>query len=71
MPSVLVPEGLEVSHEIPLYTEPPESRGKLDVPENMDTQPKPDHRARHKVGGDQYEKFGPPSDYEWNKRNKK
>jgi hypothetical protein len=62
-----VPPGLEVSHEEPLYTRPPEERAGLDTAGNMKSQPTPEHRARHKVGGDQYEQYGPPSDYPWNR----
>jgi len=55
-----VPEGYEVSHEIPLYVEPTKAGKKeLDVSDNMLTQPKDKHRARHKKCGDQYHEFGP------------
>jgi hypothetical protein len=50
----LVPEGYEVSHETPLYTEPPPMRCKLDHAGNMKTQTKTVHRDRHKHCGDQF-----------------
>ena len=50
-----VPEGLEVSHEEPLYTAKTIDRKKeLDVADNMKTQDKVIHRDRHKICGDQY-----------------
>jgi hypothetical protein len=55
-----VPKGYEVSHEVPLYTEPKESRCQLDTADNMKTQPKDEHRKRHEICGDQYHLFGPP-----------
>lgn len=55
-----VPKGYEVSHEEPLYTKPVSKRGELDVADNMKTQPKKKHRARHKNCGDQYHDYGPP-----------
>lgn len=55
-----VPKGYEVSHEIPLYTRrTAEGKRKLDKARNMKTQPKSKHRARHKICGNQYHKFGP------------
>lgn len=54
-----VPEGYEVSHEEPLYTRrTPEGKKEIDVADNMKTQPKDVHRARHKICGDQYHEFG-------------
>lgn len=53
-----VPPGLEVSHEVPLYTaRTPEGKSALDVAENMRTIPKTEHRIRHKVCGDQYHDY--------------
>jgi hypothetical protein len=52
-----VPPGYEVSHEEPLYTKPKEERCELDVADNMKTQPKPEHKARHKRSGDQYHDY--------------
>lgn len=50
-----VPDGLEVSHERPLYTASTnEGKAALDVADNMKTMPKSEHRARHKTCGDQY-----------------
>ena len=55
-----VPENYEVSHEEPLYTRSThEGKAEIDVAENMKTQPKDVHRARHKICGDQYHQFGP------------
>mgnify|MGYP000936896083 CR=1 FL=1 len=55
-----VPENYEVSHEEPLYTRSThEAKAEIDVAENMKTQPKDVHRARHKICGDQYHQFGP------------
>lgn len=55
-----VPEGYEVSHEEPLYTRSTnEGKSQIDVADNMKTQPKDTHRARHKICGDQYHEFGP------------
>lgn len=59
-----VPPGYEVSHEEPLYTKPHSERCELDVADNMKTQPKPKHRARHKVCGDQYHRW-PPANYKF------
>ena len=53
-----VPKDMEVSHETPLYTAKTyEGKQALDVADNMKTLPKIDHRARHKVCGDQYHDF--------------
>jgi uncharacterized Zn-binding protein involved in type VI secretion len=53
-----VPPDAEVSHEIPLYTAiTVEGKRVLDIFENMKTQQKKSHRARHKVCGDQYHDF--------------
>ena len=65
-----VPPGTEVSHDPPLYTVPAEQRSKLDKSDHMKTVPKDTHRDGHKTGGDQYDKYGPPSDYPWNKPKK-
>ena len=55
-----VPKNYEVSHEEPLYTRSThEGKAEIDVAENMKTQPKDVHRARHKICGDQYHQFGP------------
>ena len=55
-----VPENYEVSHEEPLYTRSTkESKAEIDVADNMKTQPKDVHRARHKICGDQYHQYGP------------
>ena len=56
----LVPPGYEVSHEEPLYTVPHEERCELDKEDNMKTQPKGKHRARHKRSGQQYHDFPRP-----------
>jgi len=55
-----VPKGYEVSHEKPLYKKPPGERCTLDKAENMKTQSKEVHRARHEICGDQYHEFGSP-----------
>lgn len=53
-----VPEGVEVSHERPLYTAKTiEGKKALDVPDNMKSQQKTTHRNRHKVCGDQYHEY--------------
>jgi hypothetical protein len=52
-----VPTGYEVSHEEPLYTVDKKDRCELDVADNMKTQKKSTHRARHKHCGDQYHQF--------------
>ncbi|MGL4031055.1 hypothetical protein [Hafnia paralvei] len=53
-----VPEGVEVSHEIPLYTaKTAEGKKALDISDNMRTQQKTTHRNRHKVCGDQYHEY--------------
>lgn len=53
-----VPPGMEVSHETPLYTaKTVEGKRALDVSDNMKTQNKAEHRARHKVCGDQYHDY--------------
>ncbi|MCL4709085.1 pre-toxin TG domain-containing protein [bacterium] len=54
-----VPQGYEVSHEEPLYTKPKGKRCELDVADNMKTQSKSEHRARHKECGDQFRDFPP------------
>ena len=55
-----VPDNYEVSHEEPLYTrKTKEGKSEIDVADNMKTQPKDTHRARHKICGDQYHEFGP------------
>ncbi len=55
-----VPDEYEVSHEEPLYTRRTnEGKAELDVADNMKTQPKETHRARHRICGDQYHEFGP------------
>lgn len=55
-----VPENYEVSPEEPLYTRKNnEGKSEIDVADNMKTQPKDTHRARHKICGDQYHEFGP------------
>lgn len=52
-----VPPGHEVSHEEPLYTKPKGERCKLDKADNMKTQPRKDHRQRHRACGDQFHDF--------------
>lgn len=53
-----VPEGYEVSHEKPLYTEKtPKEKRKIDKEWNLKTQEKSTHRGRHKVCGDQYHEY--------------
>jgi hypothetical protein len=53
-----VPSGYEVSHETPLYTqETLEGKKALDTSQNMKTQKKSIHRARHKFCGDQFHKY--------------
>lgn len=53
-----VPEGVEVSHKIPLYTaKTAEGKKALDISDNMRTQQKTTHRNRHKVCGDQYHEY--------------
>jgi hypothetical protein len=59
-----VPTGYEVSHEEPLYTKPHSERCELDVEDNLKTEPKPQHRARHKRCGDQYHRW-PPANYKF------
>jgi Domain of unknown function (DUF4150) len=53
-----VPTGYEVSHERPLYTaETIGEKKALDVADNMKTMPKPEHRLRHMICGDQYHDY--------------
>jgi len=55
-----VPDGYEVSHEEPLYTRTThEGKTELDKADNMKTQKKETHRARHEKCGDQYHEYGP------------
>lgn len=53
-----VPPGYEVSHERPLYTaDTVDEKRALDVESNMKTMKKIDHRARHRICGNQYHEF--------------
>jgi hypothetical protein len=52
-----VPPGYQVSHEVPLYTVPKSDRCELDVADNLKTQPKKKHRARHRRCGQQYHDY--------------
>ena len=53
-----VPEGYEVSHKIPLYTQKTnEGKKALDVSDNMETIPKTMHRNNHKRCGKTYHGF--------------
>lgn len=56
----LTPRGHEVSHEEPLYTKPRGERCKLDKADNLKTQQRAKHRARHRRCGQQYHKFPKP-----------
>jgi hypothetical protein len=51
------PPGHEVSHEEPLYTKPKGERCKIDKADNLKTQQRSKHRARHRRCGQQYHKF--------------
>lgn len=53
-----LPPGLEVSHEVPLYTgNDIAEKQALDKSENMIAMDKSEHRARHVVCGDQYHDY--------------
>jgi hypothetical protein len=52
-----VPPGYEVSHEEPLYTVPKAERCELDVADNLKTQKRATHRARHKRCGQQFHDY--------------